>query len=145
MAKNDADKITVWNQMVEALSVLDYPIGEQLLDDAFVVFHYYSEMESGGHEIFLNWFSEEMRKTDFSKRLTSALEKIGAGRYAAIEREYGTVLLQKYMELDSGKGSEEEFYRMVEKADSAYYALAGQLGELLEVHFLNIHPKVIRK
>lgn len=137
------DKDKIWNSVIEALSVLEYPTGERVQDDAFLVFQYYSEMESGGHEIFLNWFSEEMQQPDFGLRLIAALEKIGAVRYAEIEREYGALLLQRYLALEKGEGSEEEFYEVVEKADSDYYALDGQLAKLLEAHFIEIHNEVV--
>lgn len=137
------DKDKIWNRVIEALSVLEYPTGEPVQNDAFLVFQYYSEMESGGHEIFLNWFSEDLQRTDLGLHLVAALEKIGAVRYAEIEREYGSLLLQRYLSLEKGEGSEEEFYAVVEKADSAYYALDGQLAELLEAHFIEIYNEVV--
>lgn len=139
------DKNKVWNEVIEALSGLDYPTGKRVLDDAFLVFQYYSEMESGGHEIFLNWYSEEMQQTNFGSRLIAALKKIGAVRYAEIEGEYGAVLLQRYLALETGERAEEEFYEVVEKADGAYYALEGQLAELLESHFIEIYNEAIQK
>lgn len=40
----------IWNGVIHAISEIDYPTEDQTLNDAFTVFQYYSEMESGGHE-----------------------------------------------------------------------------------------------
>ncbi|MFD1862868.1 DMP19 family protein [Planococcus chinensis] len=145
MEKNSIDKDKAWNEVIGVLSNLEYPSGEEVLDDAYLAFHYYSEMESGGHEILLNWFSGDMKGTDFGLRLIAALEKIGAAGYAAIEGEYGATLLQRYIALENGEGSEEAFYEAVEQADNAYYALDGKLAELLAEYFLEIHEAATRK
>ena len=69
----------IWNEVIHKVCSIDFPTENQVLNEAFLVFQYYSELESGGHEALLNWWSEyisEVGITAYIKELTKVLEKI---------------------------------------------------------------------
>lgn len=136
----------IWNALVQTISEYDYPTGDEIADEAFLVLQYYSELESGGHEILWTWASEYIEEVgigSYLDALVSALEAIGAYDYAAIEKKYGLEMWQKFKALDKGEIEEEVFYAVIEQADREYYQLDGRLVEVLEVYFVDIHEELI--
>ncbi|TWT01452.1 hypothetical protein [Planomicrobium sp. CPCC 101079] len=139
-------KDDIWNAVIATISEYDYPTRNQTADETFLAFYYYSEIESGGHEILMNWFSghvEEVGVTSFLDALVGSLEAIGAYDYAAIERKYGRDMWQKFKELENGEIEEEGFYAVIEQADKEYDQLDGRIGELLETYFVDVHMELI--
>jgi hypothetical protein len=139
------DRTAIWNAVIHEISSHDFPANDPLLDESFLAFQYYSELESGGHEILLNWAQEYIREagiTRYLNELTAALEKIGAHDYAQIEKKYGEDLWRLFSALEHDEIEENAFYEVTEKADSEYYALGGLLEKRLESHFVDIHTKL---
>ncbi|PSL41461.1 hypothetical protein B0H99_102145 [Planomicrobium soli] len=139
-------KDDIWNAVIATISEYDYPTRNQPADEAFLAFQYYSELESGGHEILMNWFSghiEEVGVTSFLDALVGSLEAIGAYDYAAIEKNYGQEMWQKFKALENGEVKEGEFYAVVEQADWEYHQLDGRIAELLETYFVDVHMELI--
>ncbi|TWT25204.1 hypothetical protein [Planomicrobium sp. CPCC 101110] len=136
----------IWNAMISTVSEYDFPTGNQTADEAFLVFQYYSELESGGHESLLTWFSEhveEVGAASYLDALVAALEAVGAYDYAAIENKYGHDMWQKHKALENGEIEEKEFYAVIEQADGEYYQLDGRISELLETFFVDVHTELI--
>jgi hypothetical protein len=136
----------IWNAIVQTVSEYDYPTGNEIADEAFLVLQYYSELESGGHEMLWTWSSEyieEVGIASYLDALISALEAIGAYDYAEIERKYGHEMWQKFKALENGEIEEESFYAVIGQADGEYHQLDGRLMELLEVYFVDIHEELI--
>lgn len=46
----------IWNEVIAILSEYDISTENKNLHEAFIVFQYYSELESGGHESLFTWF-----------------------------------------------------------------------------------------
>lgn len=138
----NADEI--WNAMVDLISSMDYPTGDSDKDEVFLLFQFYSTMESGGHESFLNLFEEELEKLGpafFFNQLRQSLIQIGGAGYAEIEKEYGLPLWEGYKALEDGGSEEEAFYVLVEKADRKYEALGSQINSLMETYFEMLYEK----
>ena len=79
----------IWNAVIETITAADDPTENPVFEEAFLVFQYYAETESGGHEHFLDSLKEyiEQHGTDQAVgQLTERLEKIGASAYAEIEK-----------------------------------------------------------
>lgn len=134
----------IWNAMVDLISGMDYPTGDAAKDEAFLLFQFYSAMESGGHESFLNLFEEDIEKVGpavFFQGLIQSLTRIGGAAYAEIEKKYGLPLWQGYKALEDGGLEEEAFYVLIEKADKEYTALEPQMDRLLETYFEELHEK----
>ncbi|MCD8510091.1 MAG: hypothetical protein LRY73_09640 [Bacillus sp. (in: Bacteria)] len=71
-------KDDIWNAVVSVMGETDFPTDNEVANEAYLVFQYYSEMESGGHESLLNWWSEyieEVGAANYLKELTAILEK----------------------------------------------------------------------
>lgn len=139
------DRADIWNAVIFEISSHDFPTDDRLVHESFLVFQYYSEMESGGHEILLNWaqgYIQEVGITRYLKELTAALEKIGAPEYAQIEKKYGEQLFRLFMALENEEIEEEPFYEVIEEADEEYYALDGKLEQLMEAYFVDIHTEL---
>lgn len=139
-------KEDIWNAVISAISHVDFPSGDPAADEISILFQYYSENESGGHEIFLNWCSELIEEQGidaYLEKLTSILEKIGAGEYAAIEQRYLRGIWRLYKALEQDEQKEDEFYEAVQKADGAYSALDRQLEKKMEAYFIDVHPQLI--
>lgn len=114
--------------------------------EAYIVFQYYAELESSGHESLFNWLSDYIKEvgiSNFLKELIEVLNKIGAGDYAEIEKAYGEEIWNRLAALENGRISEENFYEVIEKADNAYYQLDNRLEELLAGYFVDIHEELI--
>lgn len=136
----------IWNALVQTISEYDYPTGDEIADEAFLVLQYYSELENGGHEMLWTWASEyieEVGIASYLDALVSSLEAIGAYDYAAIEQKYGLEMWQKFKALEKGEIDEEIFYAAIKQADEEYYQLDGRLVEVLEVYFVDIHEELI--
>ncbi|HEY4553668.1 MAG TPA: hypothetical protein VIG80_10775 [Bacillaceae bacterium] len=147
MRRNDLrERDDIWNAMVHTVCGYDFPTENTVANEAFTVFQYYSELESGGHESLFTWFSEyvqEMGIKEYLQQLTGILEKIGAHEYAAIEKKYGEEMWRLSIALEKGEIVEESFYSLIEKADSEYYSLDDKLAGLLETYFIDIHTALI--
>ncbi|HWL23094.1 MAG TPA: hypothetical protein VNR38_04995 [Ureibacillus sp.] len=136
----------IWNAVISVISEYDFPTENRMTNELFIVFQYYSELESGGHESLFTWFSEHIEKegiTNYLKELIGILEKIGAHNYAKIEKKYGEEMWRLFKALENNEIEEEDFYRVIEIANNEYYNLNGKLEELLETYFLNIHTDLI--
>ncbi|MDN7227093.1 hypothetical protein QWY15_07245 [Planococcus sp. N064] len=139
------DRSDIWNAVIFEITSHDFPAEEALLNECNLVFQYYSEIESGGHEILLNWTQQYIREVGIAhylSELTAALEKIGATDYAQIEKTYGEKLWRLFTALENEEIEEEAFYEVIEKADEEYYALNGKLEQLLESYFVDIHMEL---
>ncbi|MEK4760293.1 hypothetical protein MHH85_08550 [Viridibacillus sp. FSL E2-0187] len=92
MKKTDlSNHVDIWNAVINVLSG-DFPEDEKIYKEAFMVYNYFSEMDSGGHESLFNWGWEYIQEQGISKYisdLTANLEKIGANRYGRIMSAYG--------------------------------------------------------
>ncbi|WP_404460786.1 hypothetical protein [Sutcliffiella horikoshii] len=146
--KNNTEFITnedIWNAMISLLSEYEFPTDNETANQAFMVYHYYSELESGGHEGLFNWCSmhiEALGVDRFFEELVRALKEINATDYALIEEKYGLQMWKLYQALENGEIPEEEFYTIIEKADSEYWQLDGKIGEVLEVYFVKIYKEL---
>ncbi|MFD1780306.1 hypothetical protein ACFSFW_16700 [Fredinandcohnia salidurans] len=141
--KNSED---IWNEVIHKICSIDFPSEDQTLNEAFLVFQYYSELESGGHEALLNWWNEYISKvgiTTYIKELTQILEKIGAQEYAMILQKYGEEMWGKFVAMENGEIDEDSFYQVIEKADGDYYSLEDKLQQLLESYFVSIHTDIL--
>ncbi|WP_223701762.1 DMP19 family protein [Sutcliffiella deserti] len=139
-------KDDIWNAMVFLLSDYDFPTDNETANKARMVYHYYSELESAGHEGLFNWCSsdiEELGAARYFEKLVRALKEINAQDYALIEEKYGVQLWKLFQALENEEIPEEEFYNIIEKADNEYWQLNGKIGELLETYFVNIHKEFI--
>ncbi|ANU09673.1 hypothetical protein A1A1_15588 [Planococcus antarcticus DSM 14505] len=139
-------KDDIWNAVISVVCACDLPTTDSILGEAFIAFHYYSELESGGHETLLSWtesYSKEHGIERYLNELITALEKIGAHDYAMIERKYGHEMWNVYIALENDASQEEEFYKVIEKADGEYYQLDGKLEQLVEAYFIKIHTDLI--
>jgi hypothetical protein len=136
----------IWNEVIYKICSIDFPSENQTLNEAFLVFQYYSELESGGHEALLNWWNEyisEVGITTYIKELTQILEKIGAQDYTVILQKYGEEMWKNFVALENGEINEDSFYQVIEKADLDYYSLEDKLQQLLETYFVSIHTDIL--
>ena len=136
----------IWNAVISVICDYDFPTEKKTVNEAFIVFQYYSELESGGHEMLLTWFSDYIKEVGINhylNELISILEEIGANDYVVIEKKYGEQLWQMYLALENDEIKESEFYSIIERADNEYYKLDGKLGDLLENYFVKIHTDLI--
>ncbi|MCZ2259517.1 DMP19 family protein [Sporosarcina sp. G11-34] len=136
----------IWNVVIDILSEADFPTENKVLNEIYMVFQYYSELESGGHESLLTWFTEYIEEVGISaylKEIVESLEEIGAYDYAVIVNTYGKEMWKLFVALENSKIEEKQFYTVIEKADNAYNKLDGKLEELLVVYFVEIHKELI--
>lgn len=141
--KNQDD---IWNAVIGAISENDFPSENKEVNEASVVFYYYSEMESGGHEMLLNWLEDYIKEVGilhYQDELINILEKIGAHNYAVIERTYLEELWNLYIALEGDETQEEKFYSKIELADNEYCNQNRKLDKLLENYFLKIYTHLI--
>lgn len=144
--KDLLDNNDIWNAVIGVLSEYEQSNEEKNSNEAYIVYHYYSELESGGHESLLNWFQwyiEEVGIDNYLNELIGILEKIGAYDYAIIEKKYGHKLWRLYLDLEKAKIEEDEFYHVIGKANDEYYNLNGKLEKDLEAYFVKIHTDLI--
>lgn len=146
-------KDDIWNAVLTAYGEYSFPTKNEKSNEVFIVFNYFCELESGGHESLFNWFSEhieEMGITTYLNRLTNILEKIGAYDYVKIEKTYGEELWKSFIALENssfGKldyfNLEANFYNLIENADEEYRLLGEELGELLRNYSADIYLEMI--
>ena len=140
------DRNDVWNAVISVVCECEYPSEDTILNEAFIVLQYYSELESGGHESLLTWFGsyiEEISIDNYLNELIAILEKIGAHDYAIIEKKYGHELWSLYVALENNELEEDQFYDVIEKADNEYHKINQKLDKLLESYFISIHTDLI--
>ncbi|MFC5466000.1 hypothetical protein ACFPM4_14805 [Lederbergia graminis] len=137
----------IWNAVIAMLSEYDISTENKNLHEAFIVFQYYSELESGGHESLFTWFEsyiEEVGIHNYLNELINILEKIGAHDYVIIEKKYGQEMWGLYVALENDEVEEDEFYSVIGKADEEYHKLNQKLEELLETYFITIYTDLIK-
>ena len=140
------DTDNIWNAIITAISEVDLSTKDTVLNEALIIFQYYSELESGGHENLLNWlesYIEEISIEIYLNKLITILEKIGAHDYAMIESKYGQEMWRLYIALEKEEVEEDEFYNVIKKADDEYHKLNGILENLLKAYFVSIHTDLI--
>lgn len=139
-------KDDIWNAVIAVLSDTEHPSEDKLSNEAYLLFNYYSDMESGGHESLFNHYSEYIDLVGIEKfmsELTGALRKMNAVSYAEILEQYGADMYRMFLGLEDGQVEEAEYYNVIEQADDAYQALNGKINDLLEEYFVNIHGDLI--
>lgn len=139
-------KEDITNAVTEILSSYDLSTEDPILNKAFIVYQYYCEMESGGHESLFRWFGhhiKEMGIDAYSNILIGTLEEIEAHKYALIEKTYGKELWNLYSALENNEIHEDEFYTVIEKATDEYYKQNDSLRELLDTYFVSIFTDLI--
>ncbi|MCZ2259779.1 hypothetical protein KSU66_14860 [Sporosarcina sp. G11-34] len=144
--KDLLDKNDIWNAVVSVVSDCDLSTKDTVLKEAFIVFQYHSELESGGHESLLTWmgsYINEVSIESYLNELIAILEKIGAHDYAEIEKNYGRKMWRLHAALENDEIDEDEFYNIVEKADDEYDKLNQGIDSLLERYFISIHADLI--
>ena len=112
-----------YNVVADFIVSHTYPSENKMLDDSWLIFNYYNELASGGHEGYLTWTAGPICETDirsFYDALIHTLQEIGATELADLERTYGILLWEKYHALENGEIEEDEFYDIVQIADQAY-------------------------
>ena len=136
----------IWNAVISVISEYDFPTENEMANEAFIVFHYYSELESGGHESLFTWFSEYIKEVGINyylQKLIAILEKIDAHDYVALEKKYGENMWRLFIALENDEMKENEFYHVIEKADNEYAELNNKLEALIETYFVSIHADLI--
>ena len=139
-------KTDIVNAVMQVLSEAHLSPEENPLNQAVIVYHYYSEMESGGHESLFRWYGQvinELGIDNYLNKLSGILEEIGAHDYARIEKQYCRKLWSLYNALENDEIEEDAFYRIIEKATAEYYKLNNTLRELLETYFVTIYADLI--
>lgn len=129
------NNVDIWNAMVELMAEYDFPTDHTIANKEFMVYSYYAELESAGHEGLFNWFSsyiEEVGAHRYFKELRSVLEEMNAHEYALIETKNGEKLWELFQALVKDEIPEDDFYILLEKADQEYHQLNGRLEEKLK-------------
>ncbi|WP_342526710.1 hypothetical protein MKY84_13505 [Chryseomicrobium sp. FSL W7-1435] len=135
-----------WNASIEAIVENETRGDKQVTKTAWHAYSYYSELESGGHEAFLNHFEDRFKEfgpETFLKNTVVALEEIGAKKHAANLNEHGLELWTVYTQLEQDMGFEEIFYERIAVADEAYYSFDPPLHDYLENFFENNYQHLI--
>lgn len=136
----------ILNAVLSAYGNYSFPSENDVTNDVFIVFNYFCELESGGHESLLNWFSwhiADVGITSYLNRLTGILERIDAHDYAKIEKKYGKELWRLFKELENTEIEEDNFYSLIQEADQAYVKLGEKLRDLLRTYSVNIYTELI--
>ena len=138
----------IWNAVLSAYGEYVFPTEDEEINDFIILFNYFCELESGGHESLFNWFSEQIEEMGiqaYVSRLTGLLEQVGAHKYAEVEKRYMEKLWSLFLavENNTNEGIEEEFYLLIEKADSEYISLGGELSQLLESYAVETYTEII--
>ena len=136
----------IWNAVITVLSESDQTTRDTVLHEATIVFQYYTELESGGHESLLYWAESYIKKVGidgYVSELVAILEKMGAHGYAVIESNYAQEMWRLYISLESNDSNEKEFLEVIKKADDEYHGLHRKLDDLLERYFIHIHTELI--
>lgn len=136
----------IWNEVINAISENVSTDGNDTAANATTVFYYYSAMETGGHECWLNWQEQRIREVGFKPivaELSQALHQMNAHEHEEIISHHGQSLWETYDRLESNPDLEEDFYKLVEKADTAYSEANPSMQELIEIYFEDIHKELI--
>lgn len=136
----------IWNAVISVVSDREESSTDTTLIEASLLLQYYSEIESGGHEILLTSLESFFYDNGIESYLTdliTVLEKIGAHDYALIEKKYGQEMWRLYVDLKNGEIEEDAFYTVIEKADAEYDNLNQKLEGLVETYFVSIHTELI--
>lgn len=144
--KDLTSKIDISNAVMDVLSAYDLSSEDNTLNKAFIVYQYYSELESGGHESLFRWFGQhiqDMGIDNYLNILIGTLEEMGAHNYAMLEKKYCKELWNLYIALEKDEIHEDEFYHVIEKATDEYYKLNDELRERLETYFVTIYTELI--
>lgn len=140
------DHDSIWNAVVDALSEYEYPGIDEKMNEAFLIFQYYSEMENGGHEAFIESMNEDIQKIGIDHiigQLVNALNKVNQNAYAVIIKSHFKEIWNTHCELQHDETIEDSFYQHIEKADQAYYDLNDKLSTSLEAYFIKIHEDIL--
>ena len=144
--KDLISKTDISNAVMNFLSSYDLSSEDTTLNKAFIVYLYYSELESGGHETLFRWFGHHIKAMgidDYLNKLIGTLEEIDAHNYALIEKKYCKELWNLYIALENEEIPEGKFYNILEKATDEYYKLNDDLRDLLEAYFVTIYTDLI--
>ena len=144
--KDLMSKTDISNAVTDVLIKYDLSSEDYILNKAIIVYQYYCELESGGHESLFRWFGQhikEMGIDDYLNKLIETLEEIGAHNYALIEKKYCKEMWNLYIALENDEIHEDEFYNVINKATDEYYKLNDELRELLETYFVTIYTDLI--
>lgn len=144
--KDLMSKTDISSAVMDVLSESNLSSEDTTLNKAFIAYHYYSELESGGHEGLFRWFGQEIKEMgidNYLNKLIGVLEEIDAHNYAMIEKKYCKKMWSLYVALENDGIDEEEFYNIVENATDEYYKLNGELRDLLEAYFVTIYTDLI--
>lgn len=144
--KDLMSKTDISNAVMDVLSKSNLSLEDTTLNKAYIVYHYYSEVESGGHEGLFRWFGQEIKEMGidhYLNELVEVLEEIGAHDCAMIEKKYCKKMWSLYVALENDEIDEEEFYNVVENATDEYYKLNDELRDLLEAYFVSIYTDLI--
>lgn len=144
--KHLMSKTDILNAVMDVLSEHDLSSEDNTLNKAIIVYQYYTELESGGHESLFRWFGhhiKEMGIDNYLNKLIGILEEIGAHNYALIENKYFKELWSLYIALQNGEIQEDGFYNVIKKATDEYYNLNDELTELLKTYFVTISTDLI--
>ncbi len=79
----------ITNAVTDVLVTHNLSSKDNALNKAAIVYQYYCELESGGHESLFRWFGQaiqEMGLDHYVNKLIGVLEEIGAHDYAMIEK-----------------------------------------------------------
>lgn len=107
----------IWNAVLSAYGEYIFPSDDEKRNDFLILFNYFCELESGGHESLFNWFPEhieEMGIQTYLNRLTIMLEKVEAHEYAEIEKNYIEYIWRLFLAVENSK-SEEPHYEILEE------------------------------
>lgn len=136
----------IWNAVTKLLSETEDPSENAQLAEALLLYNYYSDMESDGHERLFNYYSETIDIIgieQFLTEMTDSLRNMDADEYAAILDRYGADMYRMFLGLEDGPVEEAEYYHVFEQADDAYKALDGKIKDLLKAYFVKIHRGLI--
>ncbi|MDI2588569.1 hypothetical protein OR571_15985 [Psychrobacillus sp. NEAU-3TGS] len=145
--------VDIWNAVLLAYGEFVFPTDNVRTNDFILLFNYYCELESGGHESLFNWFSEHMKEMGiqtYLNKLTKMLEKVGAHKYAELEKKYLEELWRLFLVVENSRSEEphyesleEEFYILIEKADREYRSLGEELSERLGEYATEMYTEII--
>lgn len=135
-----------WDKVVELFSERAEGSGNKDMNEAFLIYHYYSDVEQGGHENFFTHFSEYIDLIGiepFTKELTSALQKAGAKEYSDVFSRFGPEAYFMFLGLEDVYANDAEAGNALEKADDAYNRLNGGLKGKLEDYFKENYSNIV--
>lgn len=143
----------IWNAVLSVYGKYDFPTNDEKMDGFFILFNYYCEMESGGHECLFNWFSKDIEKMGiqlYLNRLMKMLQKVDAHEYAELERNHLEELWTLFLAVENSGNNElnfenvvAEFYNLLEKADGEYRILGDKLSDRLSSYATDIYTEII--